>query len=210
MKQAGESVFVIDDDESVRSSLSLFLQLCNYNVESFESSEEYLAREDHTGAGCIILDVNMSGKSGLELQEVLISLNSHLPIIFITGYGNIHMSVETVKKGAVNYLEKPFNEEELLHSVSEAVALSHKMLAEKEEILKAKQLIQTLTTREYEILTYIITGMLNKQIAYKLNIGEHTVKVHRRSICEKLMVKSVPEIIRIADKAAIIPSNYKT
>jgi FixJ family two-component response regulator len=210
MKQAGETVFVIDDDESVRSSLSLFLQLSDYNVESFESSEEYLSREDHKGAGCIILDVNMPGKSGPELQEVLISRNSHLPIIFITGYGNIHMSVETVKKGAVNYLEKPFNEEELLHSVSEAVALSHKMLAEKEEILKAKQLIQTLTTREYEILTYIITGMLNKQIAYKLNIGEHTVKVHRRSICVKLMVKSVPEIIRIADKAAIIHSDNKT
>ena len=210
MKQAGETVFVIDDDESVRSSLSLFLPLCNYNVESFESSEEYLAREDHKGAGCIILDVNMSGKSGPELQEVLISRNSHLPIIFITGYGNIHMSVETVKKGAVNYLEKPFNEEELLHSVSEAVALSHKMLAEKEEILMAKQLIQKLTRREYEILTYVITGMLNKQIANELNIGEHTVKVHRSSICEKLGVKSVPEIIRIADKAGIIPSHYKT
>jgi FixJ family two-component response regulator len=209
MKKAGETVFVIDDDESVRSSLSLFLQLSNYNVESFESSEEYLSREDYLRAGCIILDVNMSGKSGLELQEVLISRNTHLPIIFITGYGNIHMSVDTVKKGAVNYLEKPFNEEELLHSVSEAVALSHKLLAEKEDILKAKQLIHTLTSRENEILTYIITGMLNKQIAVKLNIGEHTVKVHRRSICEKLSVKSVPEIIRIADKAGIIPSENK-
>jgi FixJ family two-component response regulator len=205
MKQVGETVFIIDDDESVRSSLSLFLQLSDYNVESFESSEEYLSREDYLRAGCIILDVNMSGKSGLELQEVLISRNSHLPIIFITGYGNIHMSVDTVKKGAVNYLEKPFNEEELLQSVSEAVSLSHKMLAEKEEILKARQLIHTLTTREFEILTYIITGMLNKQIASKLNIGEHTVKVHRRSICEKLRVKSVPEIIRIADNAGILP-----
>jgi FixJ family two-component response regulator len=209
MKEAGETVFVIDDDESVRSSLSLFLQLSNYNVESFESSEEYLSREDYLRAGCIILDVNMSGKSGLELQEVLISRNTHLPIIFITGYGNIHMSVDTVKKGAVNYLEKPFNEEELLHSVSEAVALSHKLLAEKEDVLKAKQLIHTLTSRENEILTYIITGMLNKQIANKLNIGEHTVKVHRRSICEKLSVKSVPEIIRIADKAGIIPFENK-
>jgi two-component system, LuxR family, response regulator TtrR len=209
MKPAGETVFVIDDDESVRSSLSLFLQLSNYNVESFESSEEYLSREDYLRAGCIILDVNMAGKSGLELQEVLISRNTHLPIIFITGYGNIHMSVDTVKKGAVNYLEKPFNEEELLHSVSEAVALSHKLLAEKEDILKAKKLIHTLTSREDEILTYIITGMLNKQIANKLNIGEHTVKVHRRSICEKLSVKSVPEIIRIADKAGIIPSENK-
>jgi FixJ family two-component response regulator len=205
MKEEGETVFIVDDDESVRSSLLLFLQLSGYNVESFDSAEEFLSRENHPGAGCIILDVNMAGKSGLELQEELNSRNSHLPIIFITGFGNIHMSVDTVKKGAVNYLEKPFNEEELLHSVSEAVAQSHKMSAENEEILKAKQLIHTLTSREFEILTYLITGMLNKQIAYKLNIGEHTVKVHRQNICKKLKVKSVPQIIRIAEKAGIVP-----
>jgi FixJ family two-component response regulator len=210
MKKAGEIVFIVDDDESVRSSLSLFLQLSGYNVESFESSEEYLSRVDHQEAGCIILDVNMTGKSGLELQEVLIDRNSHISIIFITGYGNIHMSVETVKKGAVNYLQKPFNEEELLKSVSEAMELSRRILDENEEFLKAKQLIQKLTRREYEILTYVITGMLNKQIANELNIGEHTVKVHRRCICEKLGVKSVPEILRIADKAGIIPSDNKT
>lgn len=204
MKKAGEIVFIIDDDESVRSSLSFFLQ-SDYYVESFESSEEFLSREDHTGVGCIILDVNMSGKSGLELQEVLINYNSHLPVIFITGYGNIHMSVDTVKKGAVNYLVKPFREEELLQSISEALTISRKLAVEKEEFLNAKKLIGKLTHRELEILTYIVTGMLNKQIAYKLNIGEHTVKVHRRSICEKFGVKSVPEIIRIADKAGIIP-----
>jgi FixJ family two-component response regulator len=210
MKKAGEIVFIVDDDESVRSSLSLFLQLSGYNVESFESSEEYLSRVDHQEAGCIILDVNMTGKSGLELQEVLIDRNSHISIIFITGYGNIHMSVVTVKKGAVNYLQKPFNEEELLKSVSEAMELSRRILDENEEFLKAKQLIQKLTRREYEILTYVITGMLNKQIANELNIGEHTVKVHRRCICEKLGVKSVPEILRIADKAGIISSDNKT
>lgn len=205
MKEISDIVFIIDDDESVRSSLSLYLQLSEYNVETFESSEEFLARIDHKGAGCIILDVNMAGKSGLELQEVLIDRNSHLPIIFITGYGNVRMSVDTVKKGAVNYLEKPFNEEELLQSVAEAVTLSHKMLAENEEFLKSQHLIHKLSAREYEILTYIITGMLNKQIAEKLTIVEHTVKVHRRSICEKLGVKSVPEIIHIAEKAGIHP-----
>jgi two-component system response regulator TtrR len=205
MKEESDIVFIIDDDESVRSSLSIYLQLSEYNVETFESSEEFLARIDHKGAGCIILDVNMAGKSGLELQEVLINRNSHLPIIFITGYGNIHMGVDTVKKGAINYLEKPFNEEELLQSVAEAVTLSHKMLAENEEFLKSQHLIQKLSAREYEILTYIMTGMLNKQIADKLHIVEHTVKVHRRSICEKLEVKSVPQIIRIAEKAGIHP-----
>ena len=205
MKQPVETVFVIDDDESVRSSLSLFLQLSDYNVESFESSESYLSREDHKGGGCIILDVNMSGKSGLELQDLLISRNSHLPVIFITGYGDLHMSVDTVKKGAVNYLQKPFDEEELLNSVSEAVALSRKMLDEIEELSKARQLIEKLSSREFEILRYIMTGELNKQIADKLSIVEHTVKVHRRSICDKLGVKSVPEIIHIAEKAGIHP-----
>jgi FixJ family two-component response regulator len=209
MKELSDIVFIIDDDESVRSSLSLYLQLSEYNVETFESSEEFLARTDHKGAGCIILDVNMAGKSGLELQEVLIDRNSHLPIIFITGYGSVRMGVDTVKKGAVNYLEKPFNEEELLQSVTEAVSLSHKMLTENEEFLKSQHLIQRLSAREYEILTYIITGMLNKQIAEKLTIVEHTVKVHRRSICEKLGVKSIPEIIHIAEKAGIVPFENK-
>jgi len=205
MKEEHDKVFIIDDDESVRSSLSLYLQLSEYNVETFESSEEFLARIDHKGAGCIILDVNMAGKSGLELQEVLINCNSHLPIIFITGYGNVRTGVDTVKKGAVNYLEKPFNEQELLQSVSEAMTISHKMLAESEELSKARQLIEKLSAREFEILRYIMTGALNKQIADKLSIVEHTVKVHRRSICEKLGVKSVPEIIHIAEKAGIHP-----
>lgn len=196
-------VFVIDDEESVRSSLSLFLKISKYNVESFESSEHYLAREPHTGAGCIILDVNLSGKSGLELQEELINRNSQLPIIFITGFGNIQMSVHALKKGAVNYLEKPFDKDVILNSVSEALALSHKLIAENKEIDKARQLIKKLTPREYEIFTYIFTGLLNKQIAGELNIVEHTVMIHKRSICEKLGVKSVSEIIQIAYQAGI-------
>ena len=207
MNKEGEIIFLIDDDESVRSSLSLFLQLEGYTVESYESAEEFLQRQVHEAAGCIILDVNLSGKSGLELQEELISRSSHLPIIFITGYANIHTSVHALKKGAVNYLEKPFEEEELLHSVAEAVALSHKIMAENEVFQKARQLIQKLTPKEHEVLTYLISGLLNKQIADKLNIVEHTVKIHKRSICEKFGAKSVPEIIHIAYQAGLISSD---
>ena len=210
MNKEKELVFLIDDDESVRSSLSLFLQLNGYTVESFESAEEYLDRDKHAGAGCIILDVNLSGKSGLELQQELINRNSHLPIIFITGYANIHTSVHTLKKGAINYLEKPFEEEEILQSVSEALELSRKNLADNKETQNALQLIQKLTPKEYEVLTYLITGMLNKQIADKLNIVEHTVKIHKRSICEKLGVRSVPEIIHIAYQAGILSSENKS
>ncbi|MEI7981881.1 MAG: response regulator [Bacteroidota bacterium] len=209
MNKEGEIIFLIDDDESVRSSLTLFLQLSGHTVESFESAEEYLSRDNHFGAGCIVLDVNLSGKSGLELQQELIHRDSHLPIIFITGYANIHMSVHTLKKGAVNYLEKPFQEEEILLSVSEALERSRKILTDGEEIVKAQHLIQKLTPKEYEVFTYLITGLLNKQIADKLHIVEHTVKIHKHSICEKFRVKSVPEIIHIAYQAGLLSSGKK-
>jgi two-component system, LuxR family, response regulator FixJ len=195
------TIFIIDDDKAVRRSLSLFLQSAGYSVDTFESAEEFLETEIFKGAGCIILDVNMSGKSGLELQEELIKTGSELPIIFITGKGNIQMSVNAVKKGAVNFLEKPFKEEDILLSVSEAVSLSQNLVLQKSGQKTAQNLIHSLTPRELEILKYLPTGMLNKQIAAELNIAEQTVKIHRRSICDKLGVKSVPEILRIAERA---------
>lgn len=196
-----ETIFIIDDDASVRRALSLFLVANNFHVEAFGSSEEYLEREAFSGAGCLVLDVNLEGKSGFDLQDELSALNSHLPIIFITGRGSIHMSVKALKKGAINFLEKPFANDELLQAVIEALALSRNLRAEWEEIYKARILVNALSPRESEIVRYIITGMLNKQIAHELNIAEQTVKIHRHSICEKLGVKSVPEIIRIAEKA---------
>jgi FixJ family two-component response regulator len=203
MKNKTETIFVIDDDESVRRSLSLFLKATKYDVEAYSSSEEYLTREPYEGIGCLILDVNLGGKTGLELQEELETNGSHLPIIFITGIGNIHMSVTALKKGAINFLEKPFEEEELLQSISEALAISKKMKAENDELKNARNLIGSLTQRENEVLKYLLTGMLNKQIANELKIAEHTVKLHRISICEKLGVKSVAEIIHIAEKAGV-------
>jgi FixJ family two-component response regulator len=198
-----ETIFVIDDDKSVRRSLSLFLQSVGYQVETYESAEEFLEREKFEGAGCIILDVNMSGKSGLELQEELIKIGSELPVVFVTGKGNIQMSVNAVKKGAVNFLEKPFKEEDILNSVSESVNLSRNLVLQKAEQKTAQNLINLLTPRELEIVKYLPTGLLNKQIAGELNIAEQTVKIHRRNICDKLGVKSVPEIIRIAEKAGV-------
>jgi len=201
MNTKQEIVFIIDDDHSVRKSLELYLRAVNYTVESFSSSEDYLDREPYQGTGCLILDVNLGGKTGIQLQEELIILDSILPIIFITGKGDIHMSVQALKKGAVNFLEKPFDDEELLQSVNEALVLSKKLLNEKEETQKARKLIQSLTPRETEILKYVITGMPNKNIASELQIAEQTVKLHRQRICEKLGVRSVPEFIRIAGKA---------
>lgn len=200
MTNSEEIIFIIDDDISIRRSLSSFLEATGYTVETFVSSEEYLARDTFNGTGCLLLDINMQGKSGLKLQDELILQQTHLPIIFITGQGNIRLSVEALKKGAVNFLEKPFEEEELIQSIVEALHLSKIMKTERDELLKAKNLLRKLTPRENQVLKLIMTGLLNKQIAGELNLAEHTVKLHRRSICEKFGVKSVPEIMRIADK----------
>ena len=199
-------IYIIDDDRSVRQAISLFLSSAGYNVLSFSSSEEFLEQELIDETGCIILDVNLEGKTGLELQDELISLDYNLPVIFITGRGNVRMSVATMKKGAVNFLEKPFNDEELLKSVDDAFQLSRKLLSEKSEVKRASELLSKLTPREKEILSLLVTGMLNKQIGSDLNIAEQTVKLHRHSIFEKLGVKSLPGLVRITDIAGFKPS----
>jgi FixJ family two-component response regulator len=209
MNKSPETIFIIDDDLSIRESISLYLIANDYTVETFAGTEEYLAREAHYGTGCLLLDVQLKGKSGLDLQEELITANSQLPIIFISGKGNIQMTVQVMRKGAINFLEKPLNKEELLKSVNEALNLSRQLKAELEENAIVLQLIHSLTAKELEILKYIMSGMLYKQIAYELSIAEATVKVHRRNICNKFGVKSIPEIIRIAEKAGVIPSEKK-
>jgi FixJ family two-component response regulator len=198
-------VFIIDDEPSVRRALTLLLDAYGYVVESYSSAEEYLDREMHNGTGCLILDINLEGKSGMQLQDELIKFGQQLPIIFITGNGNVHLSVETIRKGAINFLEKPFKEEELLNSVAEAIQLSEKLKEEQDKSRMAKKLIDTLTTRETEILRYLIAGLLNKQTAGKLNIAEHTVQLHKMNISKKLGVKSIPEMITISRDAGVIP-----
>ena len=205
MKNKNEIVFIIDDEESVRRSISLLLKSSGYCVEVFSSSEEFINKEKFDGVGCIILDVNLGGKSGLDLQEELLQESFQFPIIFITGKGSIPMSVEAVKKGAINFLPKPFEDQALLQSVEEALILCRKNKSEIEEIKSINSLISKLSEREMEVFRYVISGMLNKQIAAELNIAEHTVKLHRGKITEKLGVKSVAEMVRFAEKAGIQP-----
>jgi len=200
------TVFVIDDDPSVLKSLARLLKSLGFYAETFASAELFLARKHYDGVGCIVLDVRMPGLSGMDLQDELSRADYGMPIIFITGHGNIPMSVQAMKKGAVNFLAKPFDDEELLQAVREAIEKDRKAKAERAEVHDALKLIEQLTPREQEVLRYVITGMPNKQIALKLDIAEKTVKVHRGRIMEKLRVESVADLVRLAEKAAIQPA----
>ena len=202
----GSIVFIIDDDASVRKSLSRLLRSASYTTETFASAEEFLAREHFNGIGCLLLDVQMPGLSGMDLQEELNKADYHMPIVFITGHGDIPMSVEAMKKGAVDFLTKPFDDKELLQAVGKAIEKDTFTRAEYRETLDIRKRVELLTSRELEILRYVITGMLNKQIALKLDISEKTVKVHRGRIMEKLRVHSVADLVRLAEKADIKPT----
>ena len=203
MNKQETKVFIIDDDKEIRESISLLLKSAGYKTESFPGTEQFLETKNHNGTGCILLDVFLGGKTGLELQEEIETKFECLPIIFISGQGNIPMSVEAMKKGALNFLQKPIDEKDLLNAIEEALDRSNELITKHNEIEKFKSLVNSLTAREYEIFRYIITGTLNKQIAGELGIAEHTVKNHRLKITEKLGVKSVAEMIHIADKLNI-------
>lgn len=199
-------IYLVDDDPSIRSSLSLLLESAGYDVICFKSANDLLKYGlDSLTSGCIILDVKMPGISGMELQKELASHDFDIPIIFITGHGDIPMSVQAIKNGAVNFLAKPFEDNELLDAIDEALLRENESLRKKSEQDQIKQKIDTLTPRENELLRYLITGMLNKQIAYELNISERTVKSHRKQVLIKMGIQSIAELVRLTEKAGIKP-----
>ena len=199
------TVFVVDDDVSVRRGLSYLLVAAGYKVETYSSAEAFLTREKYDDVGCIILDVRMPGLGGMELQEKLIRSAYSMPIIFLTGHGEVALGVQAMKKGAVDFLTKPCDDDQLLAAVHSAIEKALQARAHLEETAETRRRIGLLTPREREILRYIITGMLNKQIAAKLGIAEITVKVHRGRIMEKLSVESVADLVRLAGKIGIEP-----
>jgi two-component system, LuxR family, response regulator FixJ len=196
-------VFIIDDDPSVRKSISFLLRSAGYSVESYSSAEEFLDLEEFKGEGCILLDIFMEGRSGLELQVEIAGKFSCLPIIYISGQGDISMSVRALKTGAINFLQKPIDEKILFPAIEEALNISHQIHCKNKEENRLQSLVGSLTGREYQVLRHLVTGKLNKQIAAELNIAEHTVKLHRGKITEKFGVKSVAELVRIAEKLNI-------
>lgn len=203
MNKQNFKVFIIDDDLEITKGLTLLLKSYSYNVSSYNDIEQFIKNENYDGAGCILLDVFLEGKTSLELQEVIETKFESLPIIFISGQGSVPMSVEALKKGAINFLEKPIDEQALVKALDEALSRSAELITKNKEIDRIRALMNTLTAREYEIFRYVISGMLNKQIASELGIAEHTIKNHRLNITDKLKVKSVAELVNIADKLSI-------
>ena len=199
-------VFIVDDASSVRKALERLVRSAGFNVETFASGEEFLQRKHHKGPSCLVLDVRLPGLSGIELQKKLVQENISVPIIFITGHGDIPMSVRAMKNGAVDFLPKPFDGKELLTAIERAIEKAVRIRQNETERARIERLLKTLTPREYEVLRWAITGMLNKQIAYRLKITERTVKAHRGCIMEKMQVESVADLVRITQKCGIIPA----
>jgi FixJ family two-component response regulator len=197
-------VFVVDDDPSVRKSLTRLLGSVGYTVEAFASAREFLARERYTGPCCLVLDVRMPGLSGLGLQDALASAGRQMSIVFVTGHVDVPGSVKAMKAGAVDLLTKPVDDEDLLAAVERALAKDRQNLAVEDRLTELQGRVKALTPRETEVFALVVTGMLNKQIAAELGIGEKTVKVHRARVMEKMRAASVAELVRLADRLGVI------
>ncbi len=197
-------VFVVDDDASVRKSLVRLIKAAGYEAEAFGSVGDFLARRPYDGPCCLVLDVRMPGRTGLDLQEALRAAGQRLSIVFITGYRDVPVSVKAMKGGAVDFLTKPVDEGTLLAAIEQAVA---RTLADRRRQARQTEIqsrIATLTPREAAVFALVVTGMLNKQIGSELGIGEKTVKVHRARVMEKMQAGSLAELVRLAGEGNVI------
>ena len=192
------TVYVVDDDEAVRDSLQWLLEGKDFRVRCFDSAEVFLNRYDHREVACLIVDVRMGGMSGMELQDRLIEHKSPLPIVFITGHGDVPMAVNTMKKGAMDFIQKPFKEEDLLSLVERMLDEAREAFAGHQQAASRDALLSKLTGREAQVLERIVAGRLNKQIADDLGISIKTVEAHRANIMEKLNANTVADLLKIA------------
>jgi FixJ family two-component response regulator len=203
MTDSESLVFVVDDDDSIRKALARLMRSVGLNVETFGSADEFLAREPHPGPACLILDIRMPGLSGLDLQKELAASGSTLSAIFITGHGTIPMSVQAMKAGAVEFLEKPFDEQILIGAVQEALKKDQQARQAKAVLKEIHERVNSLTPREREVFALVVTGKLNKQIAFELGTNEKTIKAQRAQVMKKMHADSLADLVRLAVKVGV-------
>jgi FixJ family two-component response regulator len=204
MTAAAATVLIVDDDASVRKSLTRLVAAAGYGVQAFASAQEFLARPPSTGPCCLVLDVRMPGLTGLELQRTLAQAPHRIAIVFITGHGDVATSVAAMKAGAVDFLTKPFARQALLDAIEQALARDTRELGTEARVEAISRKVALLTPRETAVFALVVTGMLNKQIASELGIGEGTVKVHRARVMEKMGAGSLAELVRLADAVGVV------
>jgi len=198
-----ELVYVVDDDLSVREAISSLIRSVGLTVETHSSAAAFLAAPRHAGPACLVLDVRMPGQSGLELQAQLASTGDFVPIIFITGHGDIPMVVRAMKKGALEFLSKPFRDEDLLAAIHTALARARSARREAREVGEIRRRFELLTAREREVIAFVVKGALNKQAAAELGVSEMTVKVHRHNIMQKMGATSLPDLVRMVERLSL-------
>jgi len=210
MPEPDAIVFVVDDDESVRESLGGLIRSAGLRVETFASAQQFLASPQSNSVGapsCLVLDVHLPGQSGLDLQKRMAEVNIEIPIIFITGRGDIPTSVRAMKAGAVEFLTKPFCDDELLDAIGQAVERDRIARLRQAEIAELRSRYDSLTPREREVMELVVSGLLNKQIAAELGIHEGTVKVHRGQVMQKMRAASLADLVRMSEKIGIPYAN---
>jgi FixJ family two-component response regulator len=201
----GPIVYIVDDDKGIRLSLGALMRSVGLRVETFESPDEFLRFPHSAGPSCLILDVRLRGKSGMAFHQEIVDNGMHIPVVFMTSHGDIEMGVKAMKAGAQDFFAKPFKDQDMLDAVAQALARDTARLAADVALSGLRASYQTLSPREKEVMGFVLSGLLNKQIASEMSLSEITVKVHRGQVMRKMNARSMPELVRMAESLGIEP-----